>query len=91
MSEELGVRGMSVLEDKVEGLATLFEKEERLARLEGAVEQMDKRLASVEDRLNHTEIRLEELREEIIKNFRWTIGTTLFIPMWVTILAIILK
>jgi len=31
MSEELGVRGMSVLEDKVEELATLFEKEERLA------------------------------------------------------------
>jgi len=52
MSEELGVRGMSVLEDKVEELATLFEKEERLARLEGAVEQTDKRLASIEGRLN---------------------------------------
>ena len=75
MSEELGVRGMSVLEDKVEELATLFEKEERLARLEGAVEQTDKRLTSVEGRLNHIETRLEELREEMVKNFRWTVGT----------------
>ena len=74
MSEELGVRGMSVLEDKVEELATLFEKEERLARLEGAVEQTDKRPASIEGRLNHIETRLEELREEIVKNFRWTVG-----------------
>lgn len=75
MSEELGVRGMSVLEDKVEELATLFEKEERLARLEGAVEQTDKRLASIEGRLNHIETRLEELREGMVKNFRWTVGT----------------
>jgi len=68
--------------------------EERLARLEGAVEQMDKRLASVEGRLNHIETKLEELREEMVKNFRWTIGIMLsiLIPMWVTIiLAIILK
>ena len=68
--------------------------EERLARIEGIVEQMDKRLASVEGRLNHIETRLEELREEMAKNFRWTIGLMLsiLIPMWVTIiLAITLK
>ena len=72
--------------------------EGRLAKLEGIVGQMDKRLASVEGRLNHIETRLEsmekELRGEIVKNFRWTIGIMLsiLIPMWVTIiLAIILK
>ena len=68
--------------------------EERLAKLEGMVEQMDKRLASIENRLNHIETRLEALREEMVKNFRWTIGIMLsvLIPMWVTIiLAIILK
>ncbi|RJX15226.1 hypothetical protein CW703_07230, partial [Candidatus Bathyarchaeota archaeon] len=67
-------------------------------KLEGIVEQMDKRLALVESRLNHIETRLESmekgLREEITKNFRWTIGImiSILIPMWVTIiLAIILK
>ena len=71
--------------------------EERLAKLEDTVEQIDKRLASVEGRLNHIETRLEnmekELRGEIIRSFRWTIGIMLsvLIPMWVTIILTILK
>jgi len=82
--------------------------EERLAKLEGIVGQMDKRLASIENRLNHIETRLENmekelreeitgverrLKEEITKNFRWTIGIMLsiLIPMWITIILAILK
>ena len=77
--------------------------EERLARLEGMVEQMDKRLTSIESRLNHLESRLEsleselsrarvELSEKVDRNFRWTVGIMLgtLIPMWVTIILAIL-
>ncbi len=55
--------------------------EERMARLEGIMEQMDKRL-------NHIETEISELRTEINSNFKWTLG--LLIPMWVSIIATIL-
>ena len=54
--------------------------EERMARIEGILEQVDKRIGgSVENRLNHLETW-----------FRWMLG--ILITMWVTIiLAILLK
>lgn len=55
--------------------------EERMARIEGIMEQMNKRL-------NHIETEISELRGEISSNFRWTLG--LLIPMWVSIIATIL-
>ena len=55
--------------------------EEKMARLEGIMEQMDKRL-------NHIETEISELRTEINSNFKWTLG--LLIPMWVSIIATIL-
>jgi tetrahydromethanopterin S-methyltransferase subunit G len=61
--------------------------EERIARIEGILNQMDKRL-------NHLETEVVELSDKIDRNFRWTIGIMLsiLIPMWVTImLAIILR
>ena len=73
--------------------------EERLARLEGVVEQMDRRLSSIEDRLSHLESRLEglefelsrvrvELSEKVDRSFRWTIGV--MTTMWATIIAAML-
>ncbi len=57
--------------------------EERVAKIEGVLEQMDKRLGSIESRMNHLEARMD-------KNFGWTIG--MLVTMWVTIIiAIILK
>ena len=68
--------------------------EGRLARIEDIVEWMDKRLTSIEGRLNHIEARLEGLRGEVAKSFRWAVGLMLsiLIPMWATIvLAITLR
>ena len=55
--------------------------EERMARLEGAFEQMNVRLGSIEGRLSAIET-------EIRSNFRWLLGTQL--TMWITIIAAIL-
>lgn len=53
--------------------------EERMARVEGVLEQPDKRMSSLEVRLNHLEAWL-----------RWMLG--ILITMWITIiLSIILK
>lgn len=50
--------------------------EERIARIEGILEQMDKRL-------NHVE-------SDLRSNFKWTLG--ILITMWITIiLAVIFK
>jgi hypothetical protein len=61
--------------------------EERVARVEGVVSR-------IERRLNHVETELTELRKDVDRSFRWTVGImlTVLIPMWVTIiLAILLK
>ncbi|MFN3476154.1 MAG: hypothetical protein ACK4Z6_01175 [Candidatus Methylomirabilales bacterium] len=55
--------------------------EERMAKLEGAFEQMNARLGSIEGRLSAIET-------EIRSNFRWLLGTQL--TMWITIIAAIL-
>jgi tetrahydromethanopterin S-methyltransferase subunit B len=57
--------------------------EERVAKVEGIVEQMDKRL-------NHIESELRDLRRDLNNRFFWLLGIQ--ISMWVTIiLAILLK
>jgi len=57
--------------------------EERMAKVEGTVEQIDKRL-------NHLESELRELRKDLNTRFYWLLGIQ--ISMWVTIiLAILIK
>lgn len=63
--------------------------EERTAKVEGILEQMDKRLGQME-------MSLRELRNELKSNFQWTVGIT--ITLWVCtmgmiggIMAILLK
>jgi hypothetical protein len=57
--------------------------EECVAKVEGIVEQMDKRL-------NHIESELRDLRRDLNNRFFWLLGVQ--ISMWVTIiLAILLK
>jgi tetrahydromethanopterin S-methyltransferase subunit G len=55
--------------------------EERMAKIEGIVGQMN-------ERLNHLESELSSLRSELLQeirgNFRWTLG--LLITMWVTLI-----
>jgi len=65
--------------------------EERLAKIEGIVEQMDKRLGRVESELS--ELRVDGIREKLDSNFKWTVGILLsaVLPMWLGILAILLK
>ena len=55
--------------------------EERVARIEGILEQMDRRL-------NHIETELGELRRELNSRFLWLLGVQ--ISMWVTIILAIL-
>ena len=66
--------------------------EERMAKLEGAFEQMTARLGAIETRLGALEARVEArfgaLEAEIRSNFRWLLGTQL--TMWITIIAAIL-
>lgn len=57
--------------------------EEGMARVEGILGQMDKRL-------NHLESELRELRKDLNTRFYWLLGIQ--ISMWVTIiLAILIK
>ena len=65
----------------------MVEMEERIARVEGTLEQMDKRL-------NHVETEISELRSDLKTNFRWMVGLivatwALIISMWVTIIMAI--
>lgn len=59
--------------------------EERLAKVEGILEE-------VRIRLNHAESKIGELRREMRSNFRWTLRIMLgvLIPMWVSIILTIL-
>jgi len=76
---------------------------ERLAKVEGILEQVGERLNGVETRLNHVESEISQLPQEMNVNsrelrtamrsqFRWTLGITLgvLIPMWVSIILTIL-
>jgi hypothetical protein len=55
--------------------------EERMAKIEGLLTQMDKRL-------NHLEAKIVDLRGEIAENFRWTIG--IILGTWITLVLAIL-
>jgi hypothetical protein len=55
--------------------------EERVARIEGILEQVDKRL-------NHLESEVRELRRGLNNRFFWLLGFQ--ISMWVTIILAIL-
>ena len=55
--------------------------EERVARIEGILEQMDKRL-------NHLESEIGGIRDEIGSLFRWTVG--LIIGVWATVITLML-
>lgn len=65
--------------------------EERTAKVEGILEQMDKRLGQVE--IGLTELRKEfktdfdSLRNDLKSNFQWTIGIT--ITLWVCTMGMI--
>jgi hypothetical protein len=66
--------------------------EERVARIEGFLEQMDKRLNHLESEVKElrSEMRSEirELRRDLNNRFFWLLGVQ--ISMWVTIILAIL-
>ena len=68
--------------------------EERQAKVEATLEQMDKRLSNVEAAIRDLNVRIDDLGNrltaKIDANFRWMMG--IMITMWVTvILTIIFK
>jgi hypothetical protein len=68
--------------------------EERVARIEGILEQMDKRfkdvLGQLNERLNHLESEIRDLRRDLNYRFYWLLGVQ--ISMWITIIiAVLLK
>ena len=70
--------------------------EERMARVEGILEEVRARLNHLDSRFEHLQTRVDsgfgELRREMQSQFRWTLGIMLgvLIPMWVTIILTIL-
>jgi tetrahydromethanopterin S-methyltransferase subunit B len=66
--------------------------EERVARIEGIVEQMDRRLNHLETEIRdlREELReeLRDLRRDLNNRFLWLLGVQ--ISMWVTIILAIL-
>jgi chaperonin cofactor prefoldin len=62
--------------------------EERVARIEGIVEQMDKRLNHLETEIRELREELRDLREDLNNRFLWLLGVQ--ISMWVTIILAIL-
>lgn len=64
--------------------------EERMAHLEGAYEQINHRLGSIEQQLIRLDNGISDLRKEMHNQFLWFLG--LLLPMWVTIiLAVLLR
>lgn len=72
------------------------ELEERQARIEGVLEQMDKRLSAVESELKALRADLNnginslrtELTLKIDSSFKWLVG--IILTMWVTVILTIL-
>jgi chromosome segregation ATPase len=69
--------------------------EERVARIEGILEQMDKRLNHIESEIRDLRAEIRDLRSEIgdlrrdlNSRFLWILGV--LITMWVTIILAIL-
>lgn len=59
--------------------------EERAARIEGILEQMNERFNHLEDRIQALENRINALDNKLDSHFRWTVA--LIITMWVTVIA----
>lgn len=68
------------------------EIEERQARIEGILEQIDKRVTSLENmfRTEMSQVRSEisKVHNEIASFFKWAVG--IMITMWITIILTIL-
>lgn len=62
--------------------------EERVARIEGILEQMDKRLNHIESELRDLRSEIGDLRRDLNNRFLWILGV--LITMWVTIIIAIL-
>ncbi|MFQ6003458.1 MAG: hypothetical protein ACE5KJ_06895 [Candidatus Zixiibacteriota bacterium] len=62
--------------------------EERVARIEGILEQMADRLNHMDERLNHVETEMTDLRKEM--RWIWVTMLAILIPMWVTIMLTVL-
>jgi chaperonin cofactor prefoldin len=64
--------------------------EERATRIEGILEQVDKRLNHLESDISELRDEIRELRRDLNNRFFWLLGVQ--ISMWVTIiLAILIK
>ncbi|MFN3466480.1 MAG: hypothetical protein ACK4WF_02110 [Candidatus Brocadiales bacterium] len=59
------------------------ELEERQAKIEGPLEQLEKRVSRIEVELDKRK-ELDAIRKEISTNFRWSVG------MWITIMLAII-
>jgi tetrahydromethanopterin S-methyltransferase subunit G len=62
--------------------------EERVARIEGILEQMDKRLNHLESEIGEIRGEIGGIRDEIGSLFRWTVG--LIIGVWATVITLML-
>lgn len=63
------------------------EMEERLARVEGILEEVRARLNHLETEMEGLRQGISRFRQEMYPNFRWTLG--IMISMWVTIILTI--
>jgi hypothetical protein len=61
--------------------------EERVARIEGILEQLDKRLNHMESEIRDLRIDMRDLRKDLNNRFYWLLGIQ--ISMWVTIILVI--
>ncbi|HIC96545.1 TPA: hypothetical protein EYP12_07980 [Candidatus Bipolaricaulota bacterium] len=66
----------------------MSELEERIARIEGVLEQMNERFNHLDSRLQALENRINALDSKLDSHFRWTIAV--IITMWVTVIAAVL-
>jgi SMC interacting uncharacterized protein involved in chromosome segregation len=62
--------------------------EERVAKIEGILEQMDKRLNHMESEIRDLRIDMRDLRKDLNNRFYWLLGIQ--ISMWVTIILVII-
>ncbi len=63
--------------------------EVRMARLEGAYEQVDRRLGSIEERLGGLEARIDAIASELRRQFYWTLA--FLAPLYGLLVGLILQ
>ena len=66
---------------------TVMPLEERVSKIEGILEQMDKRLGSIETLYNKLDNKIEALSNKITTSNQWIVG--LMLGTWITIMAAI--